>query len=80
MTCAFPESVPRRGGGRAPYRRAGVEPFEVSLPLLVEYLPFFAAAVYAHDWPRERQKRFVGALFAIDAALLVLFGPVLGWI
>jgi len=43
-------------------------------------VPFFAAPCFAHDWPRERQKRFIGGLFALDAALLVLFGPILRWI
>jgi len=39
-----------------------------------------AAAVFAHDGLRERQKRFIGGIFALDAALLVLFGPILRWI
>jgi MFS-type transporter involved in bile tolerance (Atg22 family) len=44
------------------------------------YIPFFAAAVLAHDWPRPRQKQFVGGLFALDALLILVFGPILGWI
>jgi len=44
------------------------------------YVPFFAAAVYCHDWPSRRRRRFIGGLFALDAVLLVLFGPILRWI
>ena len=60
---------------------AWVYPWWGALPVFVTvYIPFFAAAVLAHDWPRARQKRFIGGLFALDAALLVLFGPILRWI
>jgi hypothetical protein len=60
---------------------AWVYPWWGALPVFATvYIPFFAAAVFAHDMPRDRQKRFVGGLFALDAALLVLFGPVLRWI
>ena len=56
-------------------------PWWGALPVFATvYLPFFAAAVFAYDAPRERQKRFIGGLFALDAALLVLFGPILRWI
>jgi len=60
---------------------AWVYPWWGALPVFVTvYIPFFAAAVYAHDWPRARQKRVIGGLFAVDAALLLLFGPILRWI
>ncbi|MDJ0785916.1 MAG: hypothetical protein QNK05_03865 [Myxococcota bacterium] len=60
---------------------AWVYPWWGAFPVFVtEYIPFFAAAVLAHDWPRARQKRFIGGLFALDALLLVLFGPILRWI
>lgn len=60
---------------------AWVYPWWGALPVFVTvYIPFFAAAISAHDWPRARQKRAIGALFAVDAALLVLFGPILSWI
>ena len=60
---------------------AWVYPWWGAGPVFVTvYIPFFAAAVLAHDWPRERQKRFIGGLFALDATLLLLFGPILRWI
>jgi len=60
---------------------AWVYPWWGAGPVFVTvYIPFFAAAVLAHDWPRARQKRFIGGLFALDAALLLLFGPILRWI
>ena len=48
---------------------------------LVGYLPFFLVAFHVHDLasPR-RQARVVGALLAFDAACLVVFGALLGWI
>ncbi|MDP6979024.1 MAG: hypothetical protein QF570_10555 [Myxococcota bacterium] len=60
---------------------AWVYPWWGAFPVFVTvYIPFFAAAVYAHDWPRPKQKRFIGGLFAIDALLILIFGPILGWI
>lgn len=60
---------------------AWVYPWWGAGPVFVTvYIPFFAAAVIAHDWPRERQKRAIAGLFALDAVLLILFGPILRWI
>jgi len=51
------------------------------LIFLIGYLPFFVVAFWVHDMPSVRSKaRTVGALYAFDAACLVIFGPVLGWI
>lgn len=44
------------------------------------YIPFFAAACYVHDWRPRAQKLFIGALFAVNAAGLIVFGGILGWI
>ncbi len=44
------------------------------------YIPFFAAAFYVHDWPRQRQVRFIGILAALDGFLLMVFAGVLHWI
>jgi hypothetical protein len=51
------------------------------LIFLIGYMPFFLAAFWVHDMqsPR-RQAAAVGAIYAVDAAGLVLFGPVLRWI
>jgi hypothetical protein len=60
---------------------AWVYPWWGALPVFITvYIPFFAAAVYCHDAPPARRKRFILGVFALDAALLVLFGPILGWI
>ena len=41
----------------------------------------FAVAFWVHDLPTIRRKaQVVGALYAFDAACLVLFAGVLGWI
>lgn len=45
------------------------------------YLTFFVVAFWVHDMPTMRQKlRTVGAIYAFDAACLLVFGSVLGWI
>jgi hypothetical protein len=53
------------------------------VPLIVVfgYLWFFLAAAHAHDLPRDQARfRFVGVLGALAAALILVFGPILGWI
>jgi hypothetical protein len=51
------------------------------LIFLFGYLTFFVVAFWVHDMPTVRQKaRTVGALYALDGALLVVFGGWLGWI
>lgn len=44
------------------------------------YIPFFAAACYGHDWEPKTQKLFIGALFAVNAGALIVFGACLKWI
>lgn len=44
------------------------------------YIPFFLAANFAYDWERRRQKLFIGTLFGINAAMLVVFAGILKWI
>lgn len=45
------------------------------------YLWFFLIAGYVYDLPSDRARvRVVGAMAALVAASLVMFGPVLGWI
>jgi hypothetical protein len=51
------------------------------LIFLVGYLPFFLVAFWVHDMESVRRKvRAVGAIYAFDAACLVLFAAVLKWI
>ncbi len=58
-----------------------VYPWWGALPVFVTvYIPFFLAAFLCYDWPPRRQVRFVGSVFAIDAAMLIVFAGVLGWI
>ena len=51
------------------------------LIFLVGYLPFFLVAFYVYDMANpRRQALVVGVLLAFDAACLVVFGALLGWI
>ena len=52
------------------------------LPIVVfGYLWFFLIAAYVYDRPDDRSRlRVVGAMAAIVAASLVVFGPILNWI
>jgi hypothetical protein len=53
----------------------------VTLIVLLGYATFFGAAAYVYDLrERSKQLRFVGALAAVDAALILTFGPILDWI
>jgi hypothetical protein len=47
---------------------------------LTVYIPFFVAAFYVYDWEPAAQKRFLVSLAVVNAAALVLFVGVLGWI
>jgi hypothetical protein len=58
-----------------------VYPWWGALPVFaLVYIPFFAAAFYVHDWPRQRQVKIISAFSAIDVALLVIFAGILHWI
>lgn len=58
-----------------------VYPWWGALPVFVlVYIPFFLAAFLCHDWPPQRQIRFIGSVFAIDAVAMIVFAGVLGWI
>jgi hypothetical protein len=52
------------------------------VPIVVfGYLTFFVVAFWVHDMPSIRSKaRTVGAIYAFDAACLIAFGPILGWL
>jgi hypothetical protein len=53
----------------------------VPLIVIFGYGTFFAVAAWVHDMPSNAQRlRVVGALAAFDALLIVVFGPVLGWL
>lgn len=58
-----------------------VYPWWGSFPVFVTvYIPFFLAANLAYDWPQARQKKFIGSLFAVNAAMLIIFAGILKWI
>ena len=60
---------------------AWVYPWWGALPVFITvYIPFFLAAFYVYDWPPRRQIRFIGAVFAIDIVMLVVFVGFLKWI
>jgi hypothetical protein len=60
---------------------AWVYPWWGALPVFVTvYIPFFLAAFYCYDWPPKIQVRFIGTVFAVDAAMLAVFAGALGWI
>ena len=51
------------------------------LIFLIGYLPFFLVAFWVHDMATRRQQATtVGAIVAFDAACLLIFGALLGWI
>jgi hypothetical protein len=53
----------------------------VPLIILLGYATFFGVAAWVYDMrERSRQLKVVGALAAIDVAMLLTFGPVLEWI
>lgn len=47
---------------------------------ITTYIPFFLAANFAYDWEPKRQKLFIGTLFGINAAMLIVFAGILKWI
>lgn len=58
-----------------------VWPWWGAFPVFVTvYIPFFLAAFYAYDWKPATQKAFIGTLFAVNAAALVVFAGILKWI
>jgi hypothetical protein len=60
---------------------AWVYPWWGALPVFVTvYIPFFLAAFYCYDWLPKIQVRFIGTVFAVDAAMLAVFAGALGWI
>lgn len=44
------------------------------------YIPFFVVSMFCHDWKPRTQIAVIGSLFAINAAAIILFAGVLGWI
>jgi len=60
---------------------AWVYPWWGSIPVFITvYIPFFVVAFYVHDWQRKNQKLFIGSLFVLNFAMMVVFAGMLKWI
>jgi hypothetical protein len=58
-----------------------VYPWWGAFPVFITvYIPFFLAANLAYDWLPKTQIWWIGSLFVINAAMLVVFAGVLHWI
>ncbi|MCU0598719.1 MAG: hypothetical protein MUE70_05590 [Desulfobacterales bacterium] len=58
-----------------------VYPWWGSFPVFVTvYIPFFAAAVLAYDALPRNQILWIAAVFLVDAAMMIVFAGLLGWI
>jgi len=44
------------------------------------YVPFCVVSMYCYDWEPKVQKIVIGSLFGVNAAMLIVFGGILGWI
>ena len=60
---------------------AWVYPWWGSIPVFITvYIPFFVVAFYVHDWERNRQKVFIGSMFVLNFAMMVVFAGFFKWI
>jgi hypothetical protein len=60
---------------------AWVYPWWGAVPVfLTVYVPFFLAAAYAFDAPPRARRALIGGLAGLNAAALVVFIGILGWI
>jgi hypothetical protein len=60
---------------------AWVYPWWGALPVfLTVYIPFFVISMYAYDWRPRVQRLFIGGMFGVNAAALIVFVGVLHWI
>ena len=58
-----------------------VYPWWGALPVtILVYIPFFLAAFYCYDWKPTIQRRFIGGLFLVNVAALIIFAGILKWI
>jgi hypothetical protein len=58
-----------------------VYPWWGAFPVFVTvYIPFFLVSNFAYDWKPRVQKAVIGGLAAVDAAAMVVFAGILGWI
>jgi hypothetical protein len=58
-----------------------VYPWWGAFPVFITvYIPFFVVSMYSYDWKPKTQISVIGTLFAINAAMLVVFAGILKWI
>ncbi len=58
-----------------------VYPWWGAFPVFITvYIPFFVISMYSYDWKPKTQAVFIGSLFAVNAAMLIVFAGILKWI
>jgi hypothetical protein len=58
-----------------------VYPWWGAVPVFIAvYIPFFVVSMYSYDWNRKTQKVVIGTMFGVNAAMLIIFAGILGWI
>ncbi|HOY61651.1 MAG: hypothetical protein BWY28_00643 [bacterium ADurb.Bin236] len=58
-----------------------IYPWWGAFPVFVTvYIPFFVVSMFCHDWQPATQRRFIGAMFALNAAMFITFAIFLRWI
>ncbi len=58
-----------------------VYPWWGALPVFVTvYIPFFVVSFLCHDWAPKIQRLVIGALFLVDALMMLVFAGILKWI
>lgn len=58
-----------------------VYPWWGSIPVFITvYIPFFVVSMYSYDWKPKTQKIVIGALFGVNALMLLVFAGILKWI
>ncbi|HOC93539.1 MAG TPA: hypothetical protein PKH33_14385 [bacterium] len=58
-----------------------IYPWWGAFPVFVTvYIPFFVVSMFCHDWQPATQRRFIGGMFALNAAMFIVFAIFLRWI
>jgi hypothetical protein len=58
-----------------------VYPWWGSLTVFISvYIPFWVVSMYCYDWEPKTQIKVIGSMFAVNAAMLIVFAGILKWI
>ena len=58
-----------------------VYPWWGSLTVFISvYIPFWGVSMYCYDWQPKTQIKVIGGMFAVNAAMLIVFAGILKWI